>query len=77
MRIVMGIVGLLIFGWGGLLLYYLVSGEMPARLQSVVHLWVRLDKGGDDGINVALWVLFCSFAGAVLTIIGLSSLIAR
>ena len=77
MKIVMGIVGLLIFGWGGLLLYYLVSGHMPPQLRSVVHIWVRADKGGNEGVNVALWILFCAFAGAVLTIIGLSTLITR
>jgi hypothetical protein len=77
MRIVMGMVGLLIFGWGGLLLYYLASGHIPSRLQSVVHIWMRRDQGGDEGVNVALWVLFCAFAGAVLTIIGLSALISR
>ena len=74
MRIAIGVAGLLIFAWGGLLLYYLASGRVPPRLHPIIRVWVRRGEAGDVGVNIALWALFSVLAGAVLTIIGLSAL---
>lgn len=75
MGIVMSLAGLAIFGWGGLLLYYMASGRMPPRLRPFVWVWVWRDEPGDEGANVALWAIFSLLAGSVLTIVGISALI--
>jgi hypothetical protein len=77
MGIVMSVAGLAIFGWGGLLLYYMASGRIPPRLRPLVRVWVRRDEPGDDGANVALWAIFSVLAGSVLTIVGISALIGH
>jgi hypothetical protein len=76
MKIAMGVAGLLVLGWGGLLLHYLVAGRIPLRIRRVVFLWVPERWVGDETTNVALWALFSVMAGAFLTIVGVSALIA-
>jgi len=77
MGIAMSVAGLVILGWGGLLLYHLASGRMPPRLRPFVRVWVRRDQPGDDGANVALWAIFSLLAGTMLTIVGFSFLMGR
>jgi hypothetical protein len=62
MGIVMGVAGLAIFGWGGLLLYYMAFGRMPPRLRPFVRAWVWRDGPGYEGAYVALWAIFSSLA---------------
>ena len=65
-----GMLGLLVFLVGGVLLYHLGAGRVPKLLKPVANVWVS--AGYDPKwVSVGLWVLFALLAGAMLLFIGI------
>lgn len=67
---IIGMVAILIYGAGGVLLYHLGAGRVPSTLRPLADVWVQ--RGYDPKwINFGLWVLLALLAVSMLLFLGI------